>query len=131
MINTSAIQVTLPPVTTPAVVLTTMAIGQESVERKDLSSSLTTGATLTTMKETKNTIARRMVKVVHPFVNVDPNISLATPYNVNAHLVITSDERFVTSENLVIVLGELLGWALQEEVTGSGQNVLRLAKGEL
>lgn len=132
MINSSAILNTLPPATSPTTDLTIMSIGPASVERKDMSTGLNVGATLTTQKEAKNNISRRMVKVVHPFVGEDPVLAVPAMYNVTAHLVITSDDRFTTVADLTAVLSELLNWCLQEEETGvSDVNVMRLAQGEL
>lgn len=132
MINSSAILNTLPTATEPTTDLTIMSIGPASVERKDMSAGMNVGATLTTQKETKNNVSRRMVKVVHPFVGEDPILAIPVMYNVTAHLVITSDDRFAKIADLSATLAELLNWCLQEEETGvSGVNVLRLAQGEL
>lgn len=132
MINSSAILNTLPTATAPTTGLTIMSIGPSQVERKDMSAGLNVGATLTTQKETKNNISRRMVKVVHPFVGEDPILAVPVMYNVTAHLVITSDDRFTKVADLTAALSELLNWCLQKEEAGvSDVNVLRLAQGEL
>lgn len=131
MIVKSSINSVLPAVVTAATELTTLVIGRDIVERQDMSSGLNSGATLVTQKETKNAIARRMVKVSHSFVDENTNLSIATPYQVTAHLVITNDTRYTKKEDLARVLSELLSWCLSRESEGSEQNVLRLAQGEL
>lgn len=131
MIAKSSINSAMPDAVTAATELTTLVIGRDIVERQDMSSGLNSGATLVTQKEKKNAIARRMVKVAHSFVDENTNLSIATPYQVTAHLVITNDTRYTKKADLAIVLSELLSWCLSKESVDSEQNVLRLAQGEL
>lgn len=131
MIVKSSINSELPDAVTATTELTTLVIGRDIVERQDMSSGLNSGATLVTQKEKKNAIARRMVKVSHAFVDENTNLSIATPYQVTAHLVVTSDTRYTKKDDLALVLSELLSWCLSAESEDSEQNVLRLAQGEL
>jgi len=131
MIVKSSINGEMPDVVTATTGLTTLVIGRDIVERQDMSSGLNSGAILVTQKEKKNAIARRMVKVSHAFIDENTSLSIATPYQVTAHLVITSDTRYTKKDDLELALSELLSWCLSKESEDSEQNVLRLAQGEL
>jgi hypothetical protein len=131
MINGAKISYEIPDVdVSPSVDVVETSIGQSDVVRSDLALQANLACKVVTSTQTRGSIRSKMAKVTRHYVSTNPTLMTETPYEVSAHLVVRSDERYATLEDQQQVIGALLSFLL-EKADGTTRNVVRLALGEL